>query len=66
MPPEDQSYLLELIEIARKLGMTSMVWSTDREFKTPKVTVAAWPLMVSAETEMDALVRLVKMINQAK
>jgi hypothetical protein len=47
MPLEDQSDLLELIQIAKKLGMTSMVWSTDREFKTPKVTVAAWLLMVS-------------------
>ena len=56
MPPNDD--LQELIDVARNLGMTSMVWSTDKD-KTPRVTVAAWPTMVSAETEMEALVKLI-------
>ncbi len=45
--------------------MTSMVWSTDKN-KNPLVTVAAWPLMVSGETEMEALVKLIDTINQGK
>jgi hypothetical protein len=53
-----QSDLHELIEIAKGLGLTSMVWGTEKN-GTSRVTVAAWPTVVSAETEMEALVKLI-------
>lgn len=54
-----QSDLHELIEIAKSLGMTSMVWATDKDTKKSRVQVAAWPTFVWAETEMEALVKLI-------
>jgi hypothetical protein len=57
-----QSDLHELINIAKGLGMTSMVWSTDKD-RTPRVTVASWPVMESGETEMEALVKLISKLR---
>lgn len=57
-----QSDLHELINIAKGLGMTSMVWATNKD-GTLRVTVAAWPSVASAETEMEALVKLIDAVR---
>jgi hypothetical protein len=63
---ENQSDLPALLNLAKALGLNSMVWSTDRDTKKPLITVAAWPHVASGETEMEALINLLDEINQAK
>jgi hypothetical protein len=55
----------ELFEIAKGLGLTSMVWAKKKD-NTWKVFAAAWPLMVEGETEMEALVKLIDEVRKKK
>jgi hypothetical protein len=62
MQPSD---LLDLLEAAKRHGLTSIVWGTERETKRPRITVVAWPYVASGETEVEALANLMNQINEA-